>query len=74
MRRSVFQYAWDLARGTEHSTALSPEVAGELLALSKTRVVPQRGPGGFFGPEFTPPEGGRDLGLFLRLRAGHDMT
>lgn len=55
--RNIFQYAWDLARGTGQSSDLAPEVAEELLALSKTRLEPQRGPGGFFGPVFTPPAG-----------------
>lgn len=52
--RSAFQFAWDLARATGQDTNLAPEVASELLTLSRTRLVPQRGPGGFFGPEFVP--------------------
>lgn len=55
--RSAFQYAWDLARATGQDTNLAPEVASELLTLSRTRLVPQRGPGGFFGPEFVPEDG-----------------
>ena len=55
--RNVFQFAWDLARATGQDTDLAPEVASELLTLSRTRLVPQRGPGGFFGPEFAPGDG-----------------
>jgi uncharacterized protein (TIGR03086 family) len=55
--RNIFQYAWDLARATGQDTNLAPDVAGELLTLSRTHLVPQRGPGGFFGPEFVPGDG-----------------
>jgi uncharacterized protein (TIGR03086 family) len=55
--RNIFQYAWDLARGAGRSSDLEPGVAEELLALSKTRFEPPRGPAGFFGPVFTPPAG-----------------
>ena len=55
--RNVFQYAWDLAKATGQSTDLAPDLATELLELSRTRLVPLRGPGGFFGPEFVPPSG-----------------
>jgi uncharacterized protein (TIGR03086 family) len=55
--RNIFQFAWDLARGTEQSSDLAPDVASELLEISRTRLVPQRGPGGFFGPEHVPPDG-----------------
>ena len=55
--RNIFQFAWDLARGTHQSTNIAPDAARELLELSKTRLVPQRGPGGFFGPEISPPAG-----------------
>jgi uncharacterized protein (TIGR03086 family) len=53
--RNLFQYAWDLARAIGQSTAFAPQTATELLELSHTRVVPQRGPGRFFGPAFVPP-------------------
>lgn len=55
--RNIFQYAWDLASATGQSTDLEPELATELLSQSKTIVVPLRGAGGFFGPEFVPPAG-----------------
>ena len=55
--RNIFQFAWDLAKSTGQSTGLAPEVAAELLDISRTRLIPQRGPGGFFGPEFVPPDG-----------------
>lgn len=55
--RNIFQFGWDLAVGTGQSTDLAPDVAAELLEVSRTRLVPQRGPGGFFGPEFVPPAG-----------------
>jgi uncharacterized protein (TIGR03086 family) len=55
--RNIFQFAWDLARATGQDTNLAPEVASELLMLSRTRLVPQRGPEGFFGPEFVPADG-----------------
>lgn len=52
--RNIFQYAWDLARATEQSTDLAPDLARELLEVSRTHLVPQRGPDGFFGPEYPP--------------------
>lgn len=55
--RNIFQFAWDLAKATGQSTDLAPEVAAELLDISRTRLIPPRGPGGFFGPEFVPPDG-----------------
>jgi uncharacterized protein (TIGR03086 family) len=55
--RNIFQFAWDLAVATGQNTDLAPEVAEELLQISRTRFVPQRGPGGFFGPEFVPEAG-----------------
>lgn len=55
--RNIFQFAWDLAVGSDQNTDLAPDVATELLELSRTRFVPPRGPGGFFGPEFVPPAG-----------------
>ena len=55
--RNIFQFAWDLAVATDQSQDLAPDVATELLELSRTRLIPQRGPDGFFGPEFVPPAG-----------------
>lgn len=55
--RNIFQFAWDLAVGTGHDTDLSPELATELLEISRTHLIPQRGPNGFFGPEFVPAAG-----------------
>ena len=55
--RNIFQYAWDLARATGQSTDLAPDPAKELMEQSRTRLVPQRGPDGFFGPGFLPPAG-----------------
>lgn len=55
--RNIFQFAWDVAMATEQSPDLAPDVATELLDISRTRVIPQRGPDGFFGPEFVPPPG-----------------
>lgn len=54
--RNIFQFAWDLAVATGQNTDLAPDVAEELLEISRTRLVPQRGPGGFFGPEFVPAD------------------
>lgn len=55
--RNTFQFAWDLAVATEQNTDLTPDVAGELLHISRTHLVPQRQPNGFFGPEHVPPAG-----------------
>ena len=55
--RNILQYAWDLANTTGQSTNLAPDLAAELLDISRTQLVPLRGPGGFFGPEFVPPPG-----------------
>ena len=55
--RNTFQYSWDLAKATGQSTDLDRQLATELLEYSRTIVVPQRGEGGFFGPEFVPPAG-----------------
>lgn len=55
--RNIFQFAWDLAVATGQSDDLAPDVAAELLEVSRTRLVPQRGPDGFFGPEHVPPAG-----------------
>jgi uncharacterized protein (TIGR03086 family) len=55
--RNIFQFAWDLATATGQNADLAPEVATELLKISRTRLVPQRRPGGFFGPEFVPATG-----------------
>jgi uncharacterized protein (TIGR03086 family) len=55
--RNIFQYAWDLAKATGQSTDVAPDLATELLELSRTQLIPLRGPGGFFGPEFVPPPG-----------------
>lgn len=55
--RNIFQFAWDLAVATGQNADLAPEVAEELLLISRTHLVPQRGPGGFFGPEFVPTAG-----------------
>jgi uncharacterized protein (TIGR03086 family) len=55
--RNIFQFAWDLAGAIGQDRDLDPELARELLALSRTELVPQRGPNGFFGPEQVPPEG-----------------
>jgi uncharacterized protein (TIGR03086 family) len=55
--RNLFQYSWDLAQATGQSTDLAPDLATELLEISRTQLVPLRGAGGFFGPEFVPPPG-----------------
>jgi uncharacterized protein (TIGR03086 family) len=55
--RNTFQFAWDLAVATEQNTDLTPGLAAELLHISRTHLVPQRGPNGFFGPEHVPPAG-----------------
>ncbi len=55
--RNVFQFAWDLAMATGQDPDLGPEIAAALLELSRTRLVPQRGTGGFFGPEVVPSDG-----------------
>ena len=55
--RNTFQFAWDLTVATEQSTDLTPDLAAELLLISRTHLVPQRGPNGFFGPEHVPPTG-----------------
>jgi uncharacterized protein (TIGR03086 family) len=53
--RNIFQYGWDLARAINQSTDLAPNLARELLEVSRTHLVRQRGPNGFFGPECPPP-------------------
>jgi uncharacterized protein (TIGR03086 family) len=55
--RNIFQYSWDLAKATGQSTDLAPDLANQLLNVSRTHLVPLRGEGGFFGPEFVPPAG-----------------
>lgn len=55
--RNIFQFAWDLAVATSQDLDLDPRLAGELLEISRTHLVPQRGPNGFFGPEQVPPPG-----------------
>ena len=55
--RNTFQFAWDLAVATHQNADLAPDLAAELLHISRTHLVPQRGPNGFFGPEHTPPAG-----------------
>ena len=65
--RNIFQFGWDLAVATDQSDDLAPDVASELLEISRTHLVPQRGPGGFFGPEFVPPAGSPDA----RVLAGY---
>ena len=55
--RNIFQFAWDLAVATGQNRDLAPAVATELLDISRSRLVPQRGPDGFFGPEVVPPVG-----------------
>ncbi len=55
--RNTFQFAWDLATATDQSDDLNPALAAELLEISRTHLVPQRGPNGFFGPEHVPPAG-----------------
>lgn len=52
--RNIFQFAWDLAVATGQNPDLAPDVADELLEISRSRLVPPRGPDGFFGPEFVP--------------------
>jgi uncharacterized protein (TIGR03086 family) len=55
--RNTFQFAWDLAVATEQNPDLAPDLAAGLLHISRTHLVPQRGPNGFFGPEHIPPAG-----------------
>jgi uncharacterized protein (TIGR03086 family) len=55
--RNTFQFAWDLAVSTQQNTDLTPDLAAQLLHISRTHLVPQRGPNGFFGPEHIPPAG-----------------
>ena len=55
--RNIFQFTWDLAVATGQSHDLAPDVATELLEVSRARLVPQRGPDGFFGTEHMPPAG-----------------
>ena len=55
--RNTFQFSWDLATATGQNTDLNPTLAVELLEKSRTHLVPQRGPNGFFGPEYVPPAG-----------------
>lgn len=53
--RNTFQFAWDLAVATHQDADIAPDLAAELLHISRTHLVPQRGPNGFFGPEHVPP-------------------
>lgn len=55
--RNTFQFAWDLAVATHQNADLAPDLAAELLHISRSHLVPQRGPNGFFGPEHIPPAG-----------------
>jgi len=55
--RNTFQFAWDLAVATHQNPDIAPDLAAELLDISRTHLVPQRGPDGFFGPEHIPPAG-----------------
>lgn len=55
--RNIFQFAWDLSVATGQVQDIAPDVADELLEISRSRLVPQRGPDGFFGPEFIPAAG-----------------
>jgi uncharacterized protein (TIGR03086 family) len=55
--RNTFQFAWDLAVATHQDADLAPDLAAELLHISRVHLVPQRGPNGFFGPEHIPPAG-----------------
>jgi len=55
--RNTFQFAWDLATATNQNVDLNPALAAELLEISRTHLIPQRGPNGFFGPEHVPPAG-----------------
>ena len=55
--RNTFQFAWDLAVATRQNADIAPDLAAELLSISRTRLVPRRGPDGFFGPEHIPPAG-----------------
>ncbi|HUW04010.1 MAG TPA: TIGR03086 family metal-binding protein [Acidimicrobiales bacterium] len=55
--RNIFQFAWDLSVATGQDQDIASDVADELLEISRSRLVPQRGPDGFFGPEFSAPAG-----------------
>ena len=52
--RNIFQVVWDLARATGQRPTSHSNRAGQLLDVSRTNPVPQRGPNGVFGPECTP--------------------
>jgi len=55
----TFTHGWDLAKATGQSTALAPELAGQLLVGAKTFISPGfRSPdGAVFGPEQSAPAG-----------------
>lgn len=55
----TFQHGWDLAKATEQSTDLAPELAAALLEQSKNSIQESfRGPEGApFGAEQQSPEG-----------------
>ncbi len=55
MRTSdVVTHAWDVARATGQATDIEPELATELLGVSRQRMRPEfRRPGGPFGEEQT---------------------
>ena len=70
--RNIFQFGWDLAGPIGHDLDLSPDLARELLDISRSRLVPQRGPNGFFGPEQIPPAGS-PLATVLAGYLGRDV-
>lgn len=70
--RNVFQYAWDLAIATGQNPDLAPDTAAQLLDISRSRLVPQRGPDGFFGPEIIP-EAGAPLATVLAGYLGREV-
>ncbi len=55
----TFQHGWDLAKATDQTTDLAPELAASLLAQSKKAIQDSfRGPeGAAFGPEQQSAEG-----------------
>ena len=55
--RNIFQFAWDLAVATGQNDDLAPDVAAELLEVSRTSPRATTRPRRLFGPEFVPPAG-----------------
>jgi uncharacterized protein (TIGR03086 family) len=63
MTSDALAHAWDLAQATGQASDFEPELAAELLVVSRQMLRPEmRREGGPFGPEQTPPPDAPPLG------------